>query len=127
MTGSDATAGWSRTCLRQHSSRALPPSIRLWRHASKRLLPPSQTSLNKEEAAQITKQYRFGPVLYLGALVLSFASEGWSIALCQLLPMVFALWDKLFKGVAAMVKVCRLGSNCPRLAGMTVPSAIITS
>ena len=69
----------------------------LWRHASKRLLSPRQTSLKKEEAAQITKQYRFGPILYLGAFVLSFASEGWSIALCLFLPMVFALWDKLFK------------------------------
>ena len=50
----------------------------LWRHASRRLPSAWQTSLNKEEAAQITKQYRFGPILYLGAFVLSFASERWS-------------------------------------------------
>lgn len=68
----------------------------LWRHASKRLLSARQTSLNKEEAAQVTKQYRFGPILYLGAFALSFASEVWSITLCLFLPMVFALWDRLF-------------------------------
>ena len=69
----------------------------LWRHASKRLLPVSQTSLKNDEAALITKQYRFGPVLYLGAFALSFVSEVWSISMCLFLPMVFALWDRLFR------------------------------
>ncbi len=51
----------------------------------------------KEEAAQVTKQYRFGPVLCLGAFVLSFASEVWSGGLCLVMPMIFALWHWLFR------------------------------
>lgn len=69
----------------------------LWRHASKRLLSASRTSLMKDEAAQITKQYRFGPILYGGAFALSFVSEVWSIATCLFLPMVFVLWERLFR------------------------------
>jgi uncharacterized membrane protein len=69
----------------------------LWRHASRRLLSTSQTSRKKDEAAQITKQYRFGPILYLGAFALSFVSEIWSIATCLFLPIVFVLWERLFR------------------------------
>jgi uncharacterized membrane protein len=63
----------------------------LWRHASKRLLSTDATVTKKDEAAQITKQYRFGPPLYFLAFGMSFVSEGWSIALCLLLAFFFAL------------------------------------
>ncbi len=63
----------------------------LWRHASARLLSADATSAKKDEAMQITKQYRFGPVLYFGAFGVSFVSEGWSVALCLLLALFFAL------------------------------------
>ena len=55
------------------------------------------TSLKKDEATQITKQYRFGPILYLGAFALSFVSDVWSIAMCLFMPMVFALWERPFR------------------------------
>lgn len=63
----------------------------LWRHASRRLLSPNATNLKKEEATEITRQYRFGPPLYLGAFGVSFASEAWSVALCLFLALFFAL------------------------------------
>lgn len=63
----------------------------LWRHASLKLLSPTPTDETTDEAAQITKQYRFGPPLYFGAFVTSFVSEGWSIALCLALALFFAL------------------------------------
>ena len=63
----------------------------LWRHASIRLLSANANSAKKVEAAQITKQYRFGPPLYLGAFGVSFVSEAWSVALCLLLALFFAL------------------------------------
>jgi len=62
----------------------------LWRHASRRLLAPNATIAKRDEAAQITKQYRFGPPLYLAAFGVSFASEAGSIALCLLLALFFA-------------------------------------
>jgi uncharacterized membrane protein len=68
----------------------------LWRHASRRLLAGSQTGPKNDEAVQITKQYRFGPILYLGAFVLSFVSGPGSVVLCLFLPIAFALWDRLF-------------------------------
>jgi len=63
----------------------------LWRHASIRLLSTKATSAKKDEAAQITKQYRFGPPLYFGTFGVSFVSEAWSVALCLLLALFFAL------------------------------------
>ncbi len=65
----------------------------LWRHASKRLLSPTAASTKKDVAAQITKQYRFGPPLYFGAFGVSFVSEAWSIAMCLSLALFFALRD----------------------------------
>ena len=63
----------------------------LWRHASTRLLSPHATGEKRGEAAQVTRQYRFGPPLYLMAFGASFLSEGWSVALCLLLALFFAL------------------------------------
>ncbi|MGR9087893.1 MAG: TMEM175 family protein [Gammaproteobacteria bacterium] len=65
----------------------------LWRYASIRLLKKNATSAENDEAAQITKQYRFGPTLYLAAFGLSFVYEGLSLALCLLLALFFALWS----------------------------------
>jgi TMEM175 potassium channel family protein len=63
----------------------------LWRHASVRLLSADATGAKREEAAQITKQYRFGPPLYFVAFGVSFVSEAWSVGLCLLLALFFAL------------------------------------
>ena len=63
----------------------------LWRHASTRLLSPDATNAKREEAAQVTRQYRFGPPLYFAIFGVSFVSEEWSIALCLLLALFFAL------------------------------------
>ncbi len=63
----------------------------LWRHASLRLLPADATRAKRHEALQVTRQYRFGPPLYLLAFLVSFVSEGWSVALCLLLAVFFSL------------------------------------
>jgi len=63
----------------------------LWRHASLRLLPADATRAKRREALQVTRQYRFGPPLYLLAFLVSFVSEGWSVALCLLLAVFFSL------------------------------------
>ena len=63
----------------------------LWRHASARLLSADARHEKSGEAAQVTRQYRFGPPLYLGAFAISFASEAWSVGLCLLLAVFFAL------------------------------------
>lgn len=63
----------------------------LWRHASRRLLATQPTIAMKSEAAQITRRYRYGPPLYLLAFGVSFASEAWSVGLCLLLALFFAL------------------------------------
>jgi len=63
----------------------------LWRHASARLLSADAKRDKRGEAAQITRQYRFGPPLYLGAFGVSFASEAWSVGLCLVLALFFAL------------------------------------
>lgn len=65
----------------------------LWRYASTRLLSAKATLAKRKEAAQITRQYRFGPGLYFGAFGVSFVSEGWSVALCLFLALFFALLD----------------------------------
>lgn len=69
----------------------------LWRHASSRLLAPNATIVKRDEAAQITKQYRFGPPLYFGAFVVSFFSEALSIGLCLSLALFFAFRGWPFK------------------------------
>lgn len=63
----------------------------LWRHASTRLLAAQATIAKRREAALITRRYRFGPPLYLLAFGVSFVSEAWSVALCLLLALFFAL------------------------------------
>lgn len=69
----------------------------LWRHVSKRLLSKDAIMLKKEEAFEITKQYKFGPPLYLCAFAVSFVSEPLSITICLLLAMFFALRGWPFK------------------------------
>jgi hypothetical protein len=73
----------------------------LWRHASTRLLALEATSAKRSEATLITKRYRFGPPLYLLAFGVSFASEAWSIALCLLLALFFALRGRVAPDAAA--------------------------
>ena len=65
----------------------------LWRYASKKegLLAEEATGAGRMEAAQITKQYRFGPPLYLAAFGLSFVSESASIILCLFFALFFAI------------------------------------
>ncbi len=71
----------------------------LWRHVSTRLISENAISEKKEEAIEITKHYRFGPPLYMGAFVVSFLSEPLSIAMCLLLALFFALRGWPFKEV----------------------------
>lgn len=61
----------------------------LWRHASAghRLLDPQASPA---VVATITRQYSFGPPLYLAALGLAFVSVPASVALCLLLAVYFA-------------------------------------
>jgi uncharacterized membrane protein len=73
----------------------------LWRHASTRLLAVEATTAKRNEARQITRRYRFGPPLYLLAFGVSFASEAWSIALCLLLALFFALRGRVAPDAAA--------------------------
>lgn len=63
----------------------------LWRHASIKLLGASVANSKNDEAALITKQYRFGPPLYFITFGVSFVSEAWSVAMCLLLALFFAL------------------------------------
>lgn len=69
----------------------------LWRHGSRRLLSPDATLARNHEAAHITKQYRFGPPLYFATFGISFVSEVWSVALCLLLALFFALGGGLVR------------------------------
>ncbi|MBW4557055.1 MAG: DUF1211 domain-containing protein [Trichormus sp. ATA11-4-KO1] len=68
----------------------------LWKHASqgRRLLTQEAKS---EQTEAITKQYRFGPLLYLIAFVLSFISVGLSVGLCIVLAVFFAFRSFSFK------------------------------
>jgi uncharacterized membrane protein len=65
----------------------------MWRYASKKrgFMAEETAGAGRMEAAQITKQYRFGPPLYLSAFGLSFVSESASIILCLLLAFFFAV------------------------------------
>lgn len=62
----------------------------LWHHASKnkRLLA---RNVDNREIRQITRQYRFGPLLYLAAFALSFVSVGVSVGLCLSLAVFFGI------------------------------------
>lgn len=64
----------------------------LWHHASKkgRLLAEN---VDNREIRQITRQYRFGPLMYLAAFAASFVSVSLSVGLCLFLAVFFA-----FKG-----------------------------
>lgn len=68
----------------------------LWHHASKggRLLAEN---VDGREIRQITRQHRFGPLLYLAAFALSFASVGASVGLCLCLAFFFGFqgWPTL--------------------------------
>ena len=62
----------------------------LWRYAAHhgRLLARGH---DREAAAAITRQYRFGPLMYLAAFVLAFVNASASVGLCALLAAFFAL------------------------------------
>jgi uncharacterized membrane protein len=62
----------------------------LWLYAShdRRLLSKAH---NPETVAAITRQYRFGPSLYLVAFLLAFANVWASIGMCMALAIFFAL------------------------------------
>ena len=68
----------------------------LWYHASKngRLLA---RNVDDREIQQITRQYRFGPIMYLAAFALSFVSVSLSVGLCMCLAVFFAFqgWPTL--------------------------------
>ena len=63
---------------------------RMWWYASRggRLLDPAADQVMVQG---ITRQYRFGPLLYLVAFLTAFLSAEVSLALCILLAIVFAL------------------------------------
>ena len=62
----------------------------LWRYASRggRLLLKNS---DPTDVAAITRQYRFGPLLYLIAFLLSFVSAPASVGVCMALAAFFAL------------------------------------
>lgn len=64
----------------------------LWRYASKnnRLLA---LHVNPEDVDQITRQHRYGPLMYLVAFLFSFLSVGLSVGVCLCLAVYFG-----FKG-----------------------------
>lgn len=61
----------------------------LWRHAitGRRLLTPGY---REDEVAQLSRQYRYGPLSYVVALALSAWSAEASVGLCLVLVVVFA-------------------------------------
>ena len=68
----------------------------VWRHAIRheRLLLPGKTA----EVAQLSAQYRFGPLMYLIALGLAFVSAWVSIGLCLFFAVFFSLQGFTQKG-----------------------------
>ena len=70
----------------------------LWRHASHHLLSPSASEEKRDEAVQLTNQYRYAPPLYFLVFILSFMSESWSAGLCLILALLFALRGWPYKG-----------------------------
>lgn len=65
----------------------------VWRYAARegRLLA---RGYDRGQTAAITRQYRFGPLLYLLAFLLSFVSAAASVAVCMALALYFALPEK---------------------------------
>jgi len=61
----------------------------LWQHAIRggRLLTPGY---RENEVAELSRQYRYGPLAYLVALGLAYVSSAASIGLCLLLVVAFA-------------------------------------
>lgn len=80
----------------------------LWHHASKngRLLAQD---VDDREILQITRQHRFGPLVYLAAFALSFVSVGLSVGLCLCLAVFFA-----FKGWPTLRSAVLLFPSFPR-------------
>jgi uncharacterized membrane protein len=72
----------------------------LWQYASKngRLLAQN---VDDREIQQISKQYRYGPLLYLAAFALSFVSVGLSVGVCLCLAVFsgFQGWPTLRSAV----------------------------
>ncbi len=66
----------------------------LWKHATQNLLSANASNDKSNEAIHITKQYRFGPPLYFAVFLVSFFSEAWSISICLMLALFFALRDR---------------------------------
>lgn len=62
----------------------------LWRYVSVKLLSKDDISVRNQEALQITRHYRFGPLLYVAAFAMSFVSEPLSVSLCLLLAVFFS-------------------------------------
>ena len=62
----------------------------LWHHASKggRLLAPN---VDQREIRQISRQYRYAPILYLAAFAISFVWVGLSVGVCLGLSVYFAV------------------------------------
>ena len=62
----------------------------LWHHASKngRLLAQN---VDDREIRQITRQYRYGPLMYIAAFALSLVSVGLSVGMCLCLAVFFAV------------------------------------
>lgn len=63
----------------------------LWRYVSIRLLSKDDMPERKEDALQITRHYRYGPLFYAGTFATSFVSEPLSVSLCLLLALFFSL------------------------------------
>jgi hypothetical protein len=64
----------------------------LWHHASQRQRLLAE-NVDHREIQQITRQYRYGPLMYLAAFALSFVSVGLSVGLCLFLAVLYG-----FKG-----------------------------
>jgi uncharacterized membrane protein len=80
----------------------------MWHHASMngRLLAEN---VDVREIRQITMQYRYAPLLYLGAFALSCFSVGLSVALCLCLAVFFAVkgWPTLRSAVLVLTSFPR--------------------
>jgi hypothetical protein len=72
----------------------------LWRHASggRRLL---HGGVSDVVVRQITRGYRFGPAVYLIAVVLAFARAGLSLAVCLGLALFYALPPRMPDEIAS--------------------------
>lgn len=68
----------------------------VWQHAirNERLLAPG----TKTEVARLSSQYRFGPYMYLVALLLAFVSATVSVGLCLVFALFFSLQGFRQKG-----------------------------